>query len=356
MPMKIALITDTHFGIRNDNKAFLDYFERFYSEQFFPTLEERNIKTIVHLGDLVDRRKYINFVTLNRMKEMFIHKAVDDNYALHIIVGNHDVPYRNTNVVNAMNELFDTDEAVHYYSEPKTVLFDDHPILIMPWINNTNYSECIAAMKATPAQVMFAHLEVAGCQMDKGNINPHGMELSTFRRFDKVYTGHFHHRSENGNVTYLGAPYEMTWIDYQDPKGFHVYDTDTREVEFIINPRSMFHKIFYNDEDKSLDEIMNVDFERYTNTYVKIIRQTNNNPYWFDQFIDAISKAEPNHIQVVEDHLNLDLEDDQDIVDEAEDTLTIVSKYIDNLGSDIPKPKLDKLMRSLYNEALFIES
>ena len=58
--MKIALITDTHFGARNDSLLFLDFFRKFYENIFFPTLKERGIKEIIHLGDVVDRRKFIN--------------------------------------------------------------------------------------------------------------------------------------------------------------------------------------------------------------------------------------------------------------------------------------------------------
>ena len=61
--MKIALLNDTHFGARNDSPAFLDYFMRFYNEIFFPYLKDNNIKTLIHLGDVVDRRKFINFKT-----------------------------------------------------------------------------------------------------------------------------------------------------------------------------------------------------------------------------------------------------------------------------------------------------
>lgn len=353
--MKIALVTDTHFGVRNDNKSLLDYQEKFYSQVFFPELKKRNITRIFHLGDLVDRRKYINFVTLRRMKNMFFEPAKAAGIDIDAIVGNHDVPFKNTNEVNSLNELFDT-YGVRYYSSPETVVIDEHPILIMPWINNSNYAECIEAMKNTDAQVMFAHLEVAGCQMDKGTINQHGMQLTQFRSFDKVYTGHFHHRSVNGNVMYLGAPYEMTWIDYQDEKGFHIYDTETREVEFIKNPFSIFYKLYYNDQDKTLEELTDKDFSQYENSYVKVIRQTNNNPYWFDQYMDKLAEVNPTHIQVVEDHLNLDLDNDEDLVDEAEDTMTIISKYIDNLGEEVPKNELDKLIRSLYNEALSMEA
>lgn len=349
--MKIALITDTHFGARNDNLAFLDYFEKFYEKEFFPFLVKNDIRTIIHLGDIVDRRKYISYVTLRRMKEMFIDKCNEYNIDLHVIIGNHDVPYKNTNEINSMMELF-RDSHVNYYSEPVTKTFDGTDILIMPWINHVNYPEAIKAMEDTPAQIMMAHLEVQGAFMDKGNVNEHGMPVDKFKSFEQVFSGHFHHKNKIGNVQYLGCPYEMTWIDYQDPKGFHIFDTSSRELEFVRNPYSMFHKVFYSDDNKTIEEILDFDFASYADTYVKVIRQNCDNPYWFDLFMDKLNESGPIHIQVVEDNLNLQLESEEDMVDEAEDTVTIMSKYIKAMPDTVPKKKLDSLMRSLYNQAM----
>lgn len=352
--MKIALVTDTHWGVRNDNLSFLDYFDRFYKDVFFAELERQGIRTVLHLGDIVDRRKYISYVTLRRLKEGFIEPCLYHNIDLHVIVGNHDVPYKNTNEINAMQELFDATN-VKYYSEVAEVLFDDVPHAIVPWINNSNYASTMEFMKNTEAQVVFGHFEIAGCLMDRGNMNEHGMKISDFKRFDRVMSGHFHHKSTTQNIDYLGCPYELTWSDYQDPKGFHIYDTETRELEFIQNPYTMFNKVFYNDEGKTLEEILDVDFSPFENTYVKVVRHSAGNPYWFDKFMDKLVKANPINIQVVEDHLNLDIEDDDDIINEAEDTLTILSKYIDGMPDTVPKKKLDSLMKSLYTEALHFE-
>ena len=351
--MKIALITDTHFGARNDNTAFLDYYERFYNEVFFPTILAQGIDTIIHLGDIVDRRKYISYVTLRRMKDMFIDKCREHNIELHVIIGNHDVPYKNTNEINSMKELFDESD-VKYYWKPETLTFDGHDILLMPWINHQNLAEAKTAMEETPAQVMFGHLEVSGALMDRGNVNEHGLKPDFFSKFDLVCSGHFHHKSQIKNIHYLGCPYELTWIDYQDPKGFHIYDTETRELDFQRNPYSMFHKVFYSDDSKELNDVLDYDFDMYENTFVKVIKQNCDNPYWFDMFMDKLYKSNPIQIQVVDDNLNLNLESEDDIMDEAEDTLTIMSKYIENLGDSVPKKKLDNLMRMLYNEAINI--
>ena len=353
--MKIALITDTHWGVRNDNLEFLEYYKKFYENVFFPELEKRNIKVTCHLGDIVDRRKYINYVTLRTMKEVFLSKYSTGDMELHVLIGNHDVPYKNTNDVNSMNELFENSK-IHYYSEPKHVTFEGTEILLMPWINNTNYLDALKTIEDSKAQIMFGHFEIAGCLMQRGMISDSGMEISTFKKFDVVASGHFHHKSKTQNVNYLGCPYELTWSDYMDPKGFHIFDTETREFEFIKNPYSMFSKIFYNDEGKTFEQVMDFDFANYGRRHIKVIKQTVNNPYWFDLFMDELYKTDPIHLQVVDDHLNLNLENDEDIVNEAEDTLTILSKYIDTLPESVPKKSLDNLMRSLYNEAIFMEN
>ena len=122
--MKIALITDTHFGARNDSGVISDYMMKFYSDIFFPYIIDNDIKTIIHLGDLVDRRKYVNFVTLNSLRTDFIFRLQDSGIDTHIIIGNHDTYYRNTNRINAVNELFGDAPFIHIYDRPETVTFD----------------------------------------------------------------------------------------------------------------------------------------------------------------------------------------------------------------------------------------
>jgi len=352
--MKIALVTDTHWGVRNDAHHFLNYMGKFYDNIFFPYLEENGIDTIIHLGDIVDRRKYINYVTLRHLKDTFINPIIEKGYDLHVIIGNHDVPYKNTNDINSMREIF-SEHKVKSYWEPETVQFDGTNICLMPWINNANYAQAIDHMDKTPAQVLFGHLEIAGCLMMRGQHNEHGMSKEQFSKFDLVASGHFHTGSVTNNITYLGTPYELTWSDYQDPKGFHIFDTDTRELTKIRNPYRMFNKVFYDDAGKEAKDILDKDFSGFEGTYVKVVTQNKENPYWFDQFMDKLYQSNPVNIQIVDDHLNLNLEDDEDIVNEAEDTVTILSKYIDNMETNVPKKRLDNLMRTLYNEALYME-
>jgi len=201
----------------------------------------------------------------------------------------------------------------------------------------------------------MGHFEIGGFEMHRGAICDTGLEVTVFDKFDMVLSGHFHTRSQKQNITYVGTPYEMTWADHSDIKGFHILDTNTRELEFIENPNVMFHKVWYDDVNKSMAEVIANDYEKYKDTIVKVIIKNKTNPYWFDLFIEKLEKSGVVDMQVVEDHLNLNLEDDSDIVNEAEDTLTILNKYVDQLELATDKQKLENLLRNLYNEALSME-
>lgn len=353
--MKIALITDTHWGARGDSPAFAEYFNRFYYDHFFPYLSEHGITNIFHLGDIVDRRKYINFVTARHLRKFVEHCDVS-GIRLDVIIGNHDTSFKNTNEVNSMRELFEhSTYDIHYYSDPCVVNLGDTDIAVLPWICSGNYEESMEFIDKTNAQILFGHLELAGFEMYKGAVNDHGFDTKIFDKFDLVCSGHFHHKSTRGNINYLGAPYEMSWSDYNDPRGFHIFDTETRELTYIKNPLTMFNKIHYHDQDKTIDEIMAVDWDYYKGSYVKLIVHTKTNPYWFDMFVDKIEKAGVLDLQVVDDNLNLQMEDDDDIVSEAEDTLTVLNKVVDQVESRVDKKVLYNFLSSLYNEALSVE-
>jgi len=353
--MKIALITDTHWGCRGDSMQFADYFKKFYDDIFFPTLEKEGVKTIIHLGDIVDRRKYINFLSAKRLREDFMYPAAKRGIHIHVILGNHDVYYKNTNSVNAMAEMYSADSFINYYEEPYELNFSGTKILLMPWINSGNYDLCMQKIKDTNAQVLFGHLEIKGFEMYKGTPTDHGFDSTIFDKFDIVCSGHFHHKSTRGNINYLGAPYEITWSDYNDPRGFHIFDTADRSLVFVENPYKMFTKLYYDDENKKVEDITGKEYNKLSGSFVKVVVKNKTNPYWFDLMIGELEKSGVMDIQVVEDNYNLNLEDDSDIVNEAEDTITILKKYVDQINTPVDKNKLDLLLRDLYNEALSVE-
>ena len=317
---KVAIITDTHFGARNDSPAFSRYFKKFYEEVFFPTLEERGIRTVIHMGDVVDRRKFINWKTLYQMRE------VENNHQFHV------------------------------YTEPTEVEIDGLKCLMQPWICDENREQSLKAIQDTEAQILFGHLEVKGFEMHMGSWNQEGVDASLFKKFDMAMSGHFHHKSDNGNVYYLGNPYEITWSDYNDPRGFHIFDTKTRELEFIQNPFQMFHKIYYDDENtQTMESIQAEDYSKYKDCYVKIVSVKKTNPFIFETLVDKLYKEGTEDISVVENFAEFENMNDIDDIDQAEDTMTILSKYVNSMKID-NKQELDTLMKSLYTEALTMET
>ena len=351
---KVALITDQHFGARGDAEVMHTHFQRFYDNVFFPYLKENDIDTVVDLGDTFDRRKFINFVSLKRCREYWFDPIRENNINLHLIVGNHCTSYKNTNEVNSPDLLLGEYD-IGVYSSPTEIDILGHKIVMVPWICDDNREQALDIIEKSNADILLGHLELDGFEMHRGQPHHGGMEANVFSKFHLVLSGHFHHRSTSRNITYLGCPYEMSWSDYNDPKGFHVLDLETKELTFIENPYKLFHKVKYDDNKwKDSDQLKSFDFSYLKDSYVKVIVINKTNPYWFDLFVDKIEKENPIQVQVVDDNLNLDLVDDEDILENVDDTLTILHNSIDTMATDVDKKRLDNLFKSLYSSALDI--
>jgi hypothetical protein len=346
--MKIVLLNDTHFGCRNDSPAFINHHNKFYDEVFFPYVEKNNIKTLVHLGDVVDRRKFINHNTAHNFRTKFWNRLVSLGIDTHIIIGNHDTYYKNTNEVNAIENLNISVEA-KIYTRPQEVEFDGVKIQFLPWICEDNYEESIHAIDHSNADVCFGHLEIKGFEMHGGHMNEQGLESDQFRRFEKVLSGHFHKKSDNGHIYYLGTQYQIMWSDYNCPKGFHIYDTDTREIERVNNPLVIFKKIIYDDTKTDYD---NFDISSYSNCFVKLFvsQKTNEEAYnrLIERFYNTISVHE---LVIVEDPSDITSTVKENILEQGEDTLTFLKNYIEQVDTTLDKDKIKNFAKELYMEA-----
>ena len=353
--MKICILGDTHFGARGDSLDFHKYFERFYDEVFFPYLVENKIDVIFQMGDLFDRRKFINFNSLYLCRKYFFEKCQKLSIKVHTLLGNHDVAFKNTLEVNSTGLLLNEYNNVKYYDEFTTVEFNGVQIDVVPWMCDGNAENILKAMKDSSSQIAFGHFEIAGFEMDRGNVSEVGIDKAVLKSYDIVLSGHFHHKSSDHNIVYVGTPYEMTWSDYNDPKGFHIFDTDTRQLEFVRNPFTMFNKVVYDDTAYDFDWWKTYEFDALKDTYVKVVVLNKQNPFLFDHVIDNLYKVGIADLSIVEDFSDTIVDNDQEIIDQAEDTMTILSKYIDNLELDVEPDKLKTLMRELYVEALNTE-
>jgi len=346
--MKIAIINDTHFGARGDSQLFFNYFMKFFDKVFFPYIKENNIKTVIHAGDLMDRRKFVNFNILNQIRTRFMDRLRDDNVEMHCILGNHDVYYRNTNVINSVRELFGNDLIL--YEEPAVVNFDGLDIALLPWVNKENYDESINFIDSAAAPILIGHLELYGYDVIRGVKYNEGMDAKLFSRYEQVLTGHFHCRQEHGNIYYLGTQYQITFADLNETKGFHVYDTDTRELEFIPNPYKMFHSITYNDEDGPVDST-NFSCEHLKDSYIKLFVEDKQHPYSFERFMDKLYDCGVAKITIVEEIIDSDWTKEE-IVDIAQDTVTLINNEIDSIEEVKDKARMKRIIKDLYMESL----
>ena len=249
----------------------------------------------------MDRRKYVSYRTVKEFREKFIQRFVELGIELHVLVGNHDTYFKNTNEVNSVTELIgDRYDNIKIYEEAQEVKFDDLSVLFVPWINASNHASTMKKIEESRADICMGHLEISGFEMMKGMKSEHGYDKSIFTKFDSVFSGHFHHKSDDGQIYYLGSPYEFYWNDCDDRKGFHIFRTENRRLDRIINPRTIHKKI------------------------------------------EDFSDLDTNSVS-------------DDIVENTQDTMTILSKYVEDLDTTLDKPRLINIQRQLYKEAQDLE-
>jgi DNA repair exonuclease SbcCD nuclease subunit len=351
--MKIALITDSHFGARSDSFVYDKFFKKFYKNIFFPELEKRNIDTVIHLGDVFDRRKFINYVTLKSCKKYFFDELEKRDITVHVLTGNHDTTYKNSNEINSPDILLMGYSNITTYSDPVIANIGGLNILMMPWICAANYEQSLKLIKDEGALVCMGHFEFSGFEMYRGQVSEGGMDASLFQNYKLVCSGHYHHKSSKKNITYLGNPYQITWQDYGDSRGFHILDTETLELEFIENPYTIFEKIYYNDVEVDYNKSM-VSEDNYTNKNIKLIVVNKKDAYLFDKFVDWLYSIGPLDLKIIEDFSEFESQVEDESVS-IEDTMSLLGSYVDAIETDMNKEKIKTILKTLYVEAQTFE-
>ena len=340
--MKLLLITDQHFGVRNDNKHFIAHYKKFYSKVVIPFIKAHNIEQIFCLGDTFDKRKSINFHSLDETREMWFDPLREMGVKMDMLVGNHDIYYKNTLRVNAPEELLGEYHNIHVITEPINITYDGLDILCLPWICDDNLDQSFRAIKDSKSTVCMGHLELNGFEAHPGHMMERGMDHSVFKKFKKVFTGHYHSKSHKDNVYYLGNPYQLYWNDFGCKRGFHVFDTITLKTTHYRNPFDVFHKLYYNNG-VSLPSEKDVE-----GTFVKLIVEEKGDYAKFDYAVKRLQDMNIADLKIVED---LSILGESDSILETEDTLTLLDTYIDDIDLQVSKDNVKSLMRSLYMEA-----
>ncbi len=344
--MKVAIITDQHFGARKNSKLFHDYFLKFYNDVFFPTIEKEGISTIIDMGDTFDSRKGIDFSTLSWAKNNYYNKLKD--CTIHTIVGNHTAYYKNTNEVNAIDLLLREYDNVHIYSEATEIKLDNLGVLLVPWINNDNEKRTLKLVDKTKSEVVMGHLELKGFRIHRGYVMETGTDKNLFAKFKRVFSGHYHTRSDQENISYLGNPYEIYWNDLEDPRGFHIFDTETLEVTPINNPYRMFYNLYYEDTPYQM-----LDVTQFEDKIVKVIVRKKSDPKKFEKYIDKLYSSNCFELKIVENFAIV--EDEEFDVEESEDTISILNRYIQESEVDLDKSIVTNILQEVYKEACEVD-
>ena len=344
--MKIAIITDTHYGARKGADYIHSYFKNFYDNIFFPYLEKHNIDTIIHMGDMFDSRKSIDYQSLEWSKRVVFEPLM--KYKVHAITGNHDAYYKNTNKVNSPELLLKDFDNIITYSKPTEINIGGLDILLLPWINSENFEESKEFIDNSKSKIAMGHLEINGFKATRGHMMEDGMDVSIFSKFEKVYSGHFHTRSTDGKIYYLGNPYEMYWNDVNDKRGFHILDTDTIEHTPIDNPYKLFYNIYYEDTPHQT-----FDSTEYTNKLIKVIVRKKTNTKQFEKFIDKLYSSNVQDLKIIENFVIQENENFE--IDEEENTLSILNRYIDESEFEYDKNIIKGIFQDLYRQACEVD-
>ncbi len=345
--MKVAIITDQHFGARKSSRVFHDFFKKFYDNVFFPTLKKRRIDTVLDLGDTFDNRRNLDLWAAQWSTDNYFSRLKKMGVTVHSLVGNHTAYFKDTNKVNTLESVLGEYDNIKIYDSATEVMIGGLPILFIPWINAENNDETYALIEESDCPVAMGHLELNGFEAHRGYIMDHGHATSPYRKFDKVFSGHYHQKSTRENITYLGNPYQIYWNDYNQKRGFHIFDTNTLKLEFIPNPYEIYSKIYYNEDQLNSSRF---DYTNYTNNFIKVIVEKKIDSDKFEFFISQLYAAGVHDIKIIEDpSFEQDLNEEIDI--DKEDTLTILERYVDDMEHS-DKPALKSILKSLYVEAL----
>jgi len=347
--VKIAIITDQHFGARKNSKLFHDYFLKFYEDIFFPTLIKEGITTIVDMGDTFDSRKGVDFVSLEWAKNHYYDRLAELGITVHTIIGNHTAYYKNTNDLTGVGLFLREYDNVKIYPEAEEVTIDKTKFLFVPWINPENQEKTLKLIEESDSPCVMGHLELNGFMATRGHFMEHGMDSDVFDKFDRVYSGHYHMRSNKENIFYLGNPYEMYWNDVNDRKrGFHLFDTDTLVHTPVNNPYQLFHNLYYEDTPHQM-----LDITKYDQKILKVIVRKKSDPKQFEKYIDKLYSSNLAELKIVE---NFDFTEGEEFeADESEDTISLLNRYIQESEVDLDKSVITEILQDVYREACEVE-
>lgn len=328
---KFVLFSDLHLGKQNHNQFWSDLALKFFDEMIDFCIKE-DVKDVICLGDFFDSRKNLNVLTIN-LAELICKKYFEKNEInLYIIRGNHDTFYKNLPEPNSLSFL----NLFNYVHVIEKEIFLLNDFYLVPWGNDLS--------SIPDNSYIMGHFEINGfITNDSGYIQKDSkLNVSDFKRFRKVLSGHFHTPSIQNNIQYIGSAFAMDFNDANSERGFYLLENETLNfIEFTLSPK--FIKLSSEDDPKKFP---------IENNFIKLIFVKDYGNLKNQSIIQNISDLNP-HSLVFDYKI---VEDDDIVIEEENFTMNnnsdILKEYIDKveIGEHLNKKMLKSMIKKIEEE------
>lgn len=349
---KVAYITDTHIGARGASKTFREYFKTYFKEILFPHFKENKIDLIIHGGDFFDSRTSISLADIDYILNEFIPLVEEYGIPMKVIAGNHDTHYRNTNKINSL-ALLKSSSCIEVIDETVEVIETKNgKIVLCPWINSENHEDFVSEIKKHEGDnnTLVGHFDINGFRMYKSSIlSSGGLDQNIFKGYKRVLSGHYHHHSTIGNITYLGSLFYLNWEDAFDWRGFSVYDVEKDTYEKVENELSLFSVLNY-EEAKDLSDKELIDSCK--DFFVRLDVEEEYEKIDLKELVHKINKSGPISLEIKDKTIISDSKVDSSSDNELQKGKTLTEYAENRLKGNKDKLLILERFEKIYNEAI----
>lgn len=334
------ILGDIHWGIRNSSQFYLNETLKYF-DNLFEFLNKNKVEEIFVLGDFLDDRREINILVLNSIDE-FLEKVEELKIPTYYLLGNHDIFYKNSNLVNGLKPLLKNYNYQKIIDKPTRI---GNSVLI-PWVNSDNkikIKKFLTNIKDKNNVTVYGHFsfgELISFLKDDDKENFETLEF--FKDFKQVYSGHYHKNITKNNVTYIGSILDYKWDDEITDHGFYIINNDN---EVFVKNKSAIHKKYIV---KTKDDLLKI-ISECENKEVKIIleKEFKISHKEYDFYISEIDKKCQNLQVLLVNEIFLD--DENTITTKTFEEFIVEFFKNKNYGADIDNEKLSKIFLQLYN-------
>lgn len=363
----IYLLGDLHLGIKNNSIEWFNTQRKFLIEWFIETIKKGGFNPdtdiLIQLGDWHHIRESINIRIDNESEEIF--ETLSDMFkrGIYIVLGNHDVYYKDRTDINSLKKIPKLYPNIHIFEKPNILNINEnsHKFLLAPWEHNVSkLSESIKKYKKG-CDYLLCHADINEFSLNKWTKINGGLDREDLKYFKRIYSGHIHIRQSNGNMTYVGTPYQLDRGDFGNIKGFYKLNVKNDKliesfIENTISPR--FIKI---EAKKMLNMNMNEISKEFDNNFIDILIDNNLAKIFpVNNFIDMIEKSGHKSIEFIPYSVE-NMEFNLDNLEQSYEynIFEILSEYLKmrelsaNLSNEVSiefKSLYDKLNQSRINE------